>query len=121
MPTEEEIKRPIKACTEVHPDLNPGDKSAEARFKDINEAYQVLSDSEKRKRYDTFGNAAFQGGYNPSGSYYRYYTSGSPFEGFDFDSSGAGNFGDIFEDFLALARGAVNPQVPGRVRIFVMT
>jgi len=114
--TEEEIKKAYKKLArKVHPDLNPGDKSAEARFKDINEAYQVLSDSEKRKRYDTFGNAAFQGGYNPSGSYYRYYTSGSPFEGFDFDSSGAGSFGDIFEELFkgrARAQGRPSASTP---------
>src|SRR5438874_11364600 len=54
--TEKEIKQAFrKLARKHHPDVNPGDKSAESRFKDINEAYEVLGDSEKRKKYDELG------------------------------------------------------------------
>ena len=52
-----------KLAKKYHPDMNPGDKEAEAKFKEVNEAYEVLSDKDKRARYDQFGHAAFdQGG-----------------------------------------------------------
>ena len=50
-----------------HPDMNPGDKEAEQKFKEIQEAYAVLSDAEKRKQYDQFGHAAFDGGMGGAG------------------------------------------------------
>jgi len=74
-----------KLAKQYHPDLNPGDKTAEAKFKEINEAYEVLSDSQKRSRYDQFGHA----GVDPNGF------TGSGFGDFDF-----GGFGDIFETFF---------------------
>ena len=81
--TEAEIKSAFrKQAKSCHPDLHPGDKEAEARFKELNEAAEVLSDPEKRAKYDQFGHAAFdpaQGGQNP-------------FEGFGF-----GGFSDIFD------------------------
>ncbi|MDO4354128.1 MAG: DnaJ domain-containing protein, partial [Clostridia bacterium] len=58
--TEDELKKAYrKLAKENHPDLHPGDKACEARFKEINEAYEILSDSDKRAKYDQFGHAAF--------------------------------------------------------------
>ena len=71
-----------------HPDMNPGDKNAEAKFKEASEAYAVLSDPDKRKQYDQFGHAAFDGPGGGAG-------------GFDFNSMDFGDiFGDIFGDFF---------------------
>jgi molecular chaperone DnaJ len=89
----DEIKKAYrKLARKHHPDLNPGDKSAEKRFKEINEAYEVLSDSKKRTEYDQFGTASFDGAQG--------------FEGF-----GAGGFGpggadtaDIFSDLFGSFR-----------------
>jgi molecular chaperone DnaJ len=85
-----------KLARQHHPDLHAGDqqkKSAEEKFKEINEAYETLSDQERRKRYDMFGHAGAQQG-------------GPGFEGFDFGRGGFGDvFNDIFEDFFGQARG----------------
>lgn len=83
--SEEEIKKAFKkAALKYHPDRNKGDKEAEEKFKEVNEAYQVLSDAEKRQRYDQFGTADFNGAQG--------------FDGFDF--GGFGGFGDIFSDIF---------------------
>lgn len=70
--TDDEIKSAFRRCAkQYHPDLHPGDKEAEEKFKEINEAYEVLSDKEKRAKYDNFGHAAFDpsmgGGYSGGG------------------------------------------------------
>lgn len=67
--TEEEIKKAYRRLAKkYHPDLNPGDKEAEQKFKEINEAYEILSDPQKRAQYDQFGDAAFeQGGFGQGG------------------------------------------------------
>lgn len=86
--SEEDIKKAFKkAALKYHPDRNPDNKEAEEKFKEINEAYQVLSDSEKRQRYDQFGTADF---------------NGQGFDGFDFGGGfgGFGGFGDIFSDLF---------------------
>ena len=84
----EEIKKAYrKLAKENHPDLHPGDKACEERFKEINEAYEILSDDDKRAKYDQYGHAAF----DPSAGF-----GGAGFEGFgDF-----GDLGDIFSSFF---------------------
>ena len=62
--SEDEIKKAFRQLAKkYHPDLNPGDKEAEAKFKEVNEAYEVLSDKEKRQRYDQFGFAGVDPSY----------------------------------------------------------
>ncbi|MBR3574032.1 MAG: molecular chaperone DnaJ [Lachnospiraceae bacterium] len=79
-----------------HPDANPGDKEAEAKFKEASEAYAVLSDPDKRAKYDQFGHAAFEGGSGGAG--------GFDFSNMDF-SDIFGGFGDIFGSFFGGGRG----------------
>lgn len=85
--SDDEIKRAFrKLAVKYHPDRNQGNTEAEEKFKEINEAYQILSDPEKKSRYDQFGSAAFDG----SGGF-----GGGGFDGFDM-----GGFGDIFDTFF---------------------
>ncbi len=87
--SDEEIKKAFrKLAIKYHPDKNQGNKEAEDKFKEINEAYQVLSDPEKKARYDQFGSVDFDGSGFGSGG----------FGGFDF--SEMGGFGDIFDSFF---------------------
>lgn len=92
---EAEIKKAYRVLAKkYHPDMNPGDKEAEKKFKEASEAYAVLSDPEKRKQYDQFGHAAFEGGAGAGG-----------FGGFDFSSADFGDiFGDIFGDLFGGGR-----------------
>ena len=100
-----EIKKAYRVLAKkYHPDLNPGDAGAEKKFKEASEAYAVLSDPEKRRQYDQFGHAAFEGG------------GAGGFGGFDFNSADFGDiFGDIFGDFFGggRRRGANNGPMKG--------
>ena len=109
--SESEIKKAYrKLAKQYHPDTNPGDKVAEAKFKEASEAYEVLSDPEKKAQYDQFGHAAFEQG-GPGGF------NGGGFGGFDF----GGDMGDISEissvvcsaaEAEASARPIRRPRVP---------
>lgn len=95
--TTDEIKKTFrKLARKYHPDVNPGDKKAEAKFKEINEAYEVLSDTEKRRKYDTLG-PNWQEQFGTTGNPRRTYQySNSRSSSYDFDPSSAG-FSDFFE------------------------
>ena len=91
--TDDEIKKSYrKLAKQYHPDLNPGDKAAEARFKEVNEAYEILSDKAKRARYDQFGHAGVDPNFNPGGGF------GGGFGGFT--DMGDIDLGDLFGSFF---------------------
>jgi molecular chaperone DnaJ len=127
--SEDEIKKAYrKLARKFHPDVNPDNKEAESKFKEISEAYSILSDKEKRQQYDMFGKQAFSGGGPPppgGGGF----AGGSPFGGFDFDftefqnaqrGGGAGrrsrggptNFTDLFSDLFS--GGGAGHDMPRR-------
>ncbi|MBR5514890.1 MAG: molecular chaperone DnaJ [Clostridia bacterium] len=94
---EDEIKKAYrKMAKKYHPDLHPGDKDAEANFKEVNEAYSVLSDADKKARYDQYGHAGVDPSMGGDGGF-------GGFGGFDF--GGFGGFGDIFGDFFGGSSG----------------
>jgi DnaJ-class molecular chaperone len=131
----EEIKKAYrKLARKHHPDVNPGDKSAEARFKEAQQAYDVLSDAEKRSLYDRFGTAAFEGmaaaGPRPGAAEWTVPPGGAGFT-FDFSeffgpggAAGAGpgpagaqqphegGAGGLFEDLIGRVRGTRRPAGP---------
>jgi len=89
--TSDEIKKAYRVLAKkYHPDMNPDNKEAEVKFKEVNEAYEVLSDTEKRQKYDQYGHAAF----DPSMG------GGSGFGGFGGGFGGGFDFGDIFSSFF---------------------
>lgn len=106
-----EIKKAYRVLAKkYHPDMNPGDKEAEKKFKEASEAYAILSDPEKRRQYDQFGHAAFEGGGGGAG-------------GFDFSGMDFGDiFGDIFGDFFgggSSRRSSNGPMKGANVRASV--
>src|SRR6266436_1029519 len=91
-----------KLAMQYHPDRNAGDKSAEQKFKDISEAYDVLKDDQKRAAYDRFGHAAFENGSRGDGG---------------FGGGFSGGFADIFEEmFGAMGAGRRTQGAPSRGR-----
>ena len=103
-----EIKKAYRTLAKkYHPDMNPGDKEAEKKFKEASEAYAVLSDADKRRQYDQFGHAAFEGGAGGAGGF-----GGFDFNGADFSDI----FGDIFGDLFGgggARRGRSNGPLEG--------
>ena len=96
--TAEELKAAFrKKAKELHPDRNPGDKAADQNFKELNEAYDVLKDDQKRAAYDQYGHQAFEG---PGGG-----RGGGPGGGFDFSTSFTDVFDDLFGEFMGTRRG----------------
>ncbi len=105
--SEDEIKKAYrKKAKQYHPDLNPGDKEAEAKFKEANEAYEVLSDATKKARYDQFGHAGVDPNYGAGGA-----GGAGGFGGFDF-----GDLGDLFGGIFGGFGGGrqANPNAPRR-------
>ncbi len=115
--SDDEIKKAYrKMAKKYHPDLNPGDKTAEANFKEVNEAYEVLSDKNKKARYDQFGHAGVDPNYGAGGA-------GGGFGGFGGGTGGFGGFGgdfgdlgDIFGSFFGGFGGgrSADPNAPRR-------
>ena len=103
--SDDEIKKAYrKLAKKYHPDMNPGDKEAEAKFKEANEAYSILSDSEKRARYDQFGHAGVDPNYGAGGP-------GGGFGGFDM---GDIDLGDIFGSFFGGGFGGFGGSASSR-------
>ena len=102
--SEDEIKKAYKKMArKYHPDLNPGDKTAEEKFKEVNEAYEVLSDADKKARYDQYGHAGVDPNFGAGGF-------GGGFDGsFDF-----GDLGDIFGSFFGGDLAAAAARIPTR-------
>jgi molecular chaperone DnaJ len=98
----DELKRAYrKLAMQFHPDRNAGDKTAEQKFKDINEAYDVLKDDQKRAAYDRFGHAAFENGSRGPGD-------------FGFGGGFSGGFADIFEEMFGAMGGRRSQAGPSR-------
>ncbi|QOV91126.1 DnaJ C-terminal domain-containing protein [Humisphaera borealis] len=121
--TVEEIRRAHrKLVRQHHPDVNKNNKSSEEKFKEVQEAYDVLSDEQKRKEYDQFGHAGPNGGdpfggfpRNPAGGRGNWNAGGASVQDFDpKDFSNAGDFGDIFEQFFGRGAGGGGARTQSR-------
>ena len=118
IPQEDVKKAYLKRAKQFHPDLHPDDPKAKAKFQALNEAYDVIGDPEKRKKYDQYGEQwkqadAFGGGAGGFSGFSSGAGGGSPFDGFDFSNftngRGGGGFSSFFEDLFGGAmrgRGA---------------
>src|SRR5262245_13295744 len=96
---EAEIKKAYRRLArKLHPDVNPGDKSAQKKFQEVQEAYDVLKDEEKRSAYDRFGHAGPGAGFEPgaAGAGPGGFPGGGGFEGFEFHGDLSDLFGNIF-------------------------
>ena len=103
--SDDEIKKAYrKLAKKYHPDLNPGNAEAEKNFKEVNEAYEVLSDANKKARYDQFGHAGVDPNFNAGGGGF-----GGGFGDFDF-----GDLGDLFGSFFGGGFGG--RSAPGTAR-----
>jgi len=106
IPQKDVKKAYLKRAKQFHPDLHPDDPKAKAKFQALNEAYDVIGDPEKRKKYDQYGEQwrqadAFSGAQGGGGGF-----SGSPFDGFDFSSfKGGGGFSSFFENLFGGGSG----------------
>ena len=99
-----------KLAKKYHPDTNPGDKEAEAKFKEASEAYAVLSDADKRRQYDQFGHAAFEQGGGAGGF------GGFDFNGADFSDIFGDMFGDLFGGGRRGGRASQGPMKGANIR-----
>ena len=118
IPQKDVKKAYIKRAKQFHPDLHPDDPKAKAKFQALNEAYDVIGDPEKRKKYDQYGEQwkqadAFGAGGDGSG-FGGFSSGGSPFEGFDFSAftkgAGKGGFSSFFEDLFGGGRHSMHQQ-----------
>lgn len=111
--SDDEIKKAYrKLAIKYHPDKNPGDKTAEAKFKEINEAHDVLSDKQKRARYDQFGHAGVGGAGFGGGASSNPFGGGFNYNGqtFNFDFGNGGVFDDILGNLFGFGAGARRPR-----------
>ncbi len=101
--SDDDIKKAYRQMAKkYHPDLNPGDKQAEAKFKEVNEAYEVLSDSQKKARYDQYGHAGVDPNFGAGG-----------YQGYGFDNIDV-DLGDLFSSFFGGGGRRQNPNAPRR-------
>lgn len=125
IPQKDVRKAFLKRAKQFHPDLHPDDPKAKAKFQALNEAYEVISDPEKRRKYDQYGEhwreaGAFGGGAGGNGAggqEFHWSTSSgdSPFEGFDFsDFGGGGGFSSFFQDLFGSMSGGARASRSAR-------
>lgn len=117
---EKDIKQAYRRLArKYHPDVNPGDKSSEEKFKEISEAYEVLSDPGKRQKYDQFGDQWKKVGEAPPGGWETFTWSEPGVGGFDFETGQSGGLGDFFEMLFGepfRGAGARQRRAPARGR-----